>query len=124
MPATRSPYALANTRDSTGAVAAYTLALQYDSTDGTILSNLAFEYLIMGRYREVDSVLGLFASRHVPFPTAQIRFTKFWNGHQYDSAEALAQIGVDSADALHAAGALTGMVNVVELRGRLHEAEG
>jgi hypothetical protein len=46
----------------------YKLALATDSADGTILGNLAGEYLGMSRYREADSVLALFASRHVPFP--------------------------------------------------------
>ncbi len=114
---------LSNTRDTTGAVAAYKLSLRYDSTDGTILSNLAMEYLTMGRYREVDSVLALFASRHVPFPTGPIRFTKFWNTRQYDSAEALAHTNAAHADAVHAAGALGALVNVTELRGQLHAAE-
>ncbi|MGH7582328.1 MAG: tetratricopeptide repeat protein, partial [Gemmatimonadales bacterium] len=114
---------LASVRDSTGSVQMYKLSLAYDSADGTILSNLGREYVDMGRYTEADSVLALFASRHVPFPTAPIRFMAFWNRHQYDSAERLARTGVDSADALHAAGALGPLVNAVQLRGRLREAE-
>ena len=115
--------ALAGTRDSLGAVAAYKLALQHDSTDGTILGNLTISYLNMGRYAEADSVLALFASRHVPFPTGRFTFLKAWYTRQYDSAEVNARAAVDSADALHAAGALGGLVSTVQLRGRLREAE-
>jgi tetratricopeptide (TPR) repeat protein len=77
----------------------------------------------MGRYREADSVLALFASRKVPFPTGPIRFTELWAQCQYDSAEHLARDIADSADAVHAARALDALANIVELRGRLHEAD-
>jgi len=113
---------LASARDTTGAVQMYKLSLAEDSADGTLLSNLALEYLGMGRYRDVDSVLALFANRHVPFPTDAIRYAEFWSKHQYDSAEHLARVSVDHADAFHAARALNGLAAVVRLRGRLHDA--
>ncbi|HEY4320380.1 MAG TPA: protein kinase [Gemmatimonadales bacterium] len=114
---------LADVRDSAGAVVAYTRALAFDSADGTLLLNLGIEYAGTGQYPQVDSVLALFASRHVPFPTSLIRYLGYWGRHQYDSAEALAHVTADHADPLHAAAGLSGLVSVVELRGRLHEAE-
>ncbi len=114
---------LASARDTIGAVQMYKLALANDSADGTILGNLAGEYLFMGRYKEADSVVALFASRHVPFPTGPIRFTELWDKRQYDSAEHLGRDIADSADAIHAARALTVLANIVQLRGRLREAD-
>ncbi len=113
---------LASARDTT-AVQMYKLALANDSADGTILNNLAGAYVAMGRYREADSVQALFASRHVPFPTGPTRFGELWSQNKYDAAEKLARGMVDSADAVHAARALGVLVNIVQLRGRLHEAD-
>jgi len=114
---------LASARDRTGAAQMYKLALANDSADGTILANLVGDYLSMGRYREADSVLALFASRKVPFPTGPSRFAELWGQHKYDSAERLARDIADSADAIHAARALTALANIVQLRGRLQEAD-
>jgi tetratricopeptide (TPR) repeat protein len=114
---------LSSARERPGAVQMYKLALANDSTDGTILTNLAGEYLNMGRYRETDSVLALFASRHVPFPVGPIRFGELWAQTKYDSAEKLARGMVDSADAVHAARALQALAGIVQLRGRLREAD-
>jgi tetratricopeptide (TPR) repeat protein len=114
---------LASARDTTAAVQMYKLALASDSADGTLLGNLAIQYVAMGRYRETDSVLALFTSRHVPFPVGPIRFEELWNQNKYDAAEKLARNMVDSADAVHAARAMQALANIVQLRGRLHEAE-
>jgi tetratricopeptide (TPR) repeat protein len=114
---------LSSTRDRPGAVQMYKLALANDSADGTILNNLAGEYLSMGRYRETDSVLALFASRHVPFPVGPLRFGELWAQTKYDSAEKLARGMADSADAVHAARALQALASIVQLRGRLREAD-
>jgi eukaryotic-like serine/threonine-protein kinase len=105
-------------RDTTAAVQMYKLSLANDSADGTVLSNLALEYIGMGRYREVDSVLALFASRHVPYPTGLIRFSQFWSKHQFDSVEHYARPAADSGNAR----ARNGLAQVVLLRGRLREA--
>jgi eukaryotic-like serine/threonine-protein kinase len=114
---------LANVSDTAGAVQAYKRAIAYDTADGTLLANLALEYVNMGRYPESDSVLALFASRHVPFPMAQIRYAGLWARRQYDSAETLARQQVDSADPVHAAGAQRALAWVVQVRGRLRDAE-
>ena len=114
---------LSSARDSTGAVHMYKLALANDSADGTILGNLATEYVAMGRYREADSVLALFASRHIPFPVGRVRFVELWNQNKYDAAEKIARAMVDSADAIQAARALGALAGTVRLRGRLHDAD-
>jgi tetratricopeptide (TPR) repeat protein len=105
-------------RDTTAAVQMYKLSLANDSADGTVLNNLALEYVSMGRYRDADSVLALFASRHVPFPTGAIRYTEFWGKHQFDSVEHYARLAADSGNTR----ARTGLAQVVLLRGRLREA--
>ncbi|HEY8061989.1 MAG TPA: protein kinase [Gemmatimonadales bacterium] len=114
---------LEDTRDFAGADQAYRLALKYDSADGTLLSNLAGDFADMGRHAQVDSVLALFAARHVPFPTGPIRYVEFWKRRQYDSSQRIAQVGVDSGIPARAAGALGGLGIIAALRGRLHEAE-
>ena len=114
---------LSNVRDVAGSVPMYKLALANDSADGTILGNLAGSYLSLGRYRETDSVLALFASRHIPFPVGPMRFQVLWSQSKYDSAEKLARNRVDGADAVHAARFLEALANVVQLRGRLRDAE-
>ncbi|HEY4320378.1 MAG TPA: protein kinase [Gemmatimonadales bacterium] len=116
-------WALGRTRDSVGAVQAYTLSLGHDSADGTVLSNLAFAFLDMGHYRQADSVRALFASRHVPFPTGPIRFRGYWLRGQYDSAERNARAGLDSGGPVATANSLGALVSVTQLRGRLHESE-
>jgi tetratricopeptide (TPR) repeat protein/tRNA A-37 threonylcarbamoyl transferase component Bud32 len=115
--------ALADVRDYTGAAHAYKLAIAQDTTDGTLLANLALTYIIMGRYAESDSVQRLFAARHVPFPIARLRFIGTFSRRQYDSAEQSARASVANANPVQAAGAMTTLVSVLELRGRLHEAE-
>jgi tetratricopeptide (TPR) repeat protein/tRNA A-37 threonylcarbamoyl transferase component Bud32 len=111
--------------DHANAIPMYQLALTDDSMNGTLLTNLAQEYLGQGDHAHVDSVLKLFASRHLAFTSGPIRYSDLWNRRQYDSAEALARIAVDSAAKipLDKASAEGGVQILVRLRGRLQEAE-
>jgi tetratricopeptide (TPR) repeat protein/tRNA A-37 threonylcarbamoyl transferase component Bud32 len=123
-PANSLAVAYSDVNDHDNAVAMYGLALRDDSMNGTLLNNLAQEYLIQGDHAHVDSVLKLFASRHIAFPTGPIRYSDLWNRHQYDSAEALAHVGVDSAGTpLGKANAEGGVQVLARLKGRLQEAE-
>jgi tetratricopeptide (TPR) repeat protein len=85
--------------------------------------NLAQTYQLMGQHAVIDSILALFASRKIPFPIGNFRYAEFWARRQYDSAEQVARIAVDSATPTRAAGAMTGMVWTTAILGGLHDAE-
>ena len=115
--------ALSDTRDDAGAEQMYKLALANDPDDGTIMTNLAVTYTIMGRHGAFDSVMTVLASRNASFPTAPIRFEELWTRRDYDGAEKLARAQADTAKPLAALGAQEALVGIAVLRGRLHEAE-
>ncbi|HEX5438345.1 MAG TPA: hypothetical protein VFW98_14410, partial [Gemmatimonadaceae bacterium] len=109
-------FTLDDIRDYAGADRMYHLALANDPSNGTILANLELHYTQMGRHASFDSVMALFASRHVPFPTARLRFWELWNRRDFDAAERIMRAEPDTA--LDAQDALA---DLAELHGRLHE---
>ena len=114
---------LSDARDYAGAERAYRLALAGEPANGTILANLATLYSEMGRYAGFDSVIAELTKAGVPYPTGPIRYVELWNRRDYDAAERLARVGVDSAPPRAAVGAQDALVGMAVLRGRLHEAE-
>ena len=115
--------AFSDTRDFAGAEQMYRLALANDPNDGTIMSNFAALYTIVGRHAAFDSVMAMIASRNASFPTAPVRFEELWTRRDYDGAEKLARAQADTAKPLAALGAQEALVGIALLRGRLHEAE-
>ena len=110
-------------RDYVGAEKMYRLALSGDPTNGTLLTNIANDYVIRGMHSAFDSVMTVMSTNGVRFPTNGIRFEELWNRRDYDGAEHLARTDVDSATQRADVNAQDAMVGIATLRGRLHEAE-
>jgi eukaryotic-like serine/threonine-protein kinase len=115
--------ALGTSRDYAGAEKMFRLALAGEPNNGTLLSNLAFQYTGTGRHADFDSMSTLLASRSPSFPSGPLHFDELWNRRDYDAAERLTRAHADSAGTRGALNAQDGMVGVAATRGRLHEAE-
>ena len=114
---------LTNTRDYAGAEQMYRLAIAGDPGNGTLITNLATLYTMMGRHAAFDSVMAQMEKDSIPFPTAPARFTELLARHQYDSAEALARAGADTARPANRPRAQEAVIQLAVLHGRLREAE-
>ncbi|HEY4320381.1 MAG TPA: protein kinase [Gemmatimonadales bacterium] len=115
--------ALDATRDYTRAEAMYRLALRSDSTNGALLTNLANLFTEMGRHASFDSLMAVMAKQHNPYPLGPTHYAEYWARRQYDSAQQLAQAGVDTASPRGKFDALDGLHTALVLRGQLHEAD-
>ncbi|MGE5728321.1 MAG: protein kinase domain-containing protein, partial [Gemmatimonas sp.] len=115
--------ALSDTRDYAGALPLFRLAIANDPTNGTLLSNLAVQYTILGQHAAFDSIVRVLASSNAHFPTAPIRLEELWTRRDYEAAERLARAQADTAPPRAALGAQDALVGIAVLRGRLREAE-
>jgi tetratricopeptide (TPR) repeat protein len=102
---------------------AYRIALAGDPANGTILSNIAGNYMEIGRHASFDSVMEVYARERIPFPTAQMRYTDLWMRRDYAGAERVVRMYADTAQPRNAVDGMRWLAGVAELRGRLHEAE-
>jgi tetratricopeptide (TPR) repeat protein len=113
---------LNDARQFSEAERAYRLALAGMPGNGTIMANVAMQYMQQGRHAAFDTVIAEIA-KVGSFPTATLRFQELWNRREYDTAEQLAKVQVDTASPGAAMQARYALGNVTMLRGRLREAE-
>ena len=101
----------------------YRLALASEPANGTLLTNLANMYTVMGRHAAFDSVMQVLARDSVPFPTWGNTFNEYVARRDFDAAEREARTAADTGSPGRALGARDVQSGTMVVRGRLHEAE-
>ncbi|MBA2627656.1 MAG: protein kinase, partial [Gemmatimonadales bacterium] len=101
----------------------YRLALASEPSNGTLLTNLANMYTMMGRHAAFDSVMAVLERDSVPFPTSANRFNEFVARRDFDAAERESRIQADTANPRRALAARDRLSSLFVVRGRLREAE-
>jgi tetratricopeptide (TPR) repeat protein/tRNA A-37 threonylcarbamoyl transferase component Bud32 len=114
---------LGDAREGAAADTMFRLALEGQPDNGTILSNLATQHAVDGQYAALDSVFAEITRRDASYPTSALRFGELWARHDYDGAERMARVDVDTAEPRHAVDAQGALARIAVLRGRLKEGE-
>ncbi len=115
--------ALAESRNLNAAVPMYRLALVDEPNNGTILANLALSYYLAGQDATFDSIMTVFATNRIPFPTMRLRYGALWAAGRYDSAASVARANIAGANPGRAANAERGVAAVAVVHGRLRDGQ-
>ncbi|HET8648791.1 MAG TPA: tetratricopeptide repeat protein, partial [Gemmatimonadales bacterium] len=115
--------ALSDIRDYEDAVPMLRRAIARQPRNGTMLVNLATLYSASGRQTAFDSIMAEVERDSIPFPVGRLRYGDLLIRHDYDGAEKVARVMVDSGPAFDRGRSLIALANVLLLRGRVRQAE-
>jgi eukaryotic-like serine/threonine-protein kinase len=111
------------TRDEARAEKLFRRAAVVEPANGILLENLAAALLNQGKFDAADSVYRAIKASKIPFPVDADEANLFYRRGELDSAEARYRAGTRSPNAQLSRVMLYGLRQVLQVRGRLREAD-